>query len=120
MKTIISAIFLSLLITPASRADEWTTQEISKQVAIGALFAIDAAQTLDIKRNPESWERNPLLGSHPSDKKIISYFLTAAILHTVLADSLSAKHRAWLQNGTIAVELIVVGNNRRIGLMVKL
>jgi hypothetical protein len=113
-------ILLLCLLAGSVKADEWTNLEISKQVAIGVLLIADMGQTLDIKNHYDCLEeKNPLLGVRPSDKKIYTYFLTAAILHTVLVDSLSTKHRAWLQNGTIALEIAVIGNNKHIGLSVK-
>jgi hypothetical protein len=121
-KTKLAALIAGLsLATSGAQADSWTDAEVNKQAAIMGLLTIDALQTLDIKRNPTSAiESNPLLGARPSDRRIVGYFLTTAILHTALADQLSSKHRAMLQDGTIALELLVIGNNYGIGLRVKL
>ena len=121
-KTKLAALIAGLsLATSSAQADSWTNAEVTKQAAIMGLLTIDALQTLDIKNSSATAsERNPLIGQHPSDRRIVGYFLTTAILHTALADQLSSKHRAMLQDGTIALELLVIGNNYGIGLRIKL
>jgi hypothetical protein len=119
MKFIKFAILAFVLLSSAVKADEWSTVEKYKQGAVIALFALDMGQTLDIKNHPDQHETNPILGEHPSDKRIYSYFITAAILHTVLADALPTRQRGWLQDGTIALEVVVIGSNKSLGLKIK-
>ena len=79
--------------------------------------AVDLAQTLEISRSCREGggyhETNPLLGRCPSQGRVLAYFAgTAAAL--ALAHYRYESHnttKAWL-----AVELLAMGNNYRIGL----
>jgi len=56
-----------------------------------AAEAADMLTTLDIKNHPELRETNPILGSHPSDARIITYGSVTALIHSsityVMVDS---------------------------------
>lgn len=47
------------------------TAETALLIAAEALVVFDALQTLDVKNHPDLHEMNPLLGSHPSDARIL-------------------------------------------------
>lgn len=117
---VISSIIAASVVSNCAKAsDDWTTSEINKEAATMALFAIDYAQTKDIKNHNGLYETNKLLGLHPSDTKIRNYFLGAAIGHVILVNALPSQYREYVQDGTIGLELVVIGNNKRIGLNVK-
>jgi hypothetical protein len=105
-----------VLLAGTAQAAEWTGVEVAKEAAVLALFAIDARQTMDIKNVPGLYEVNPVLGRFPSDVRVRNYFLTAALVHVGVAHALPTKYRNWLIDGTLALEVVVIGNNKRIGL----
>lgn len=110
-------VLLSVLLLPVlANANDWTTQDTYREAIVYIALALDATQTLDIKRHQGMYETNPLLGKHPTDRKIIGYFLGVAAAHTGIAAILPTPYREYFQNGTIALELMVIGNNKRIGL----
>lgn len=110
-------LILSLALLPLiATANDWTTHDTQLQSAVLTLFLIDAAQTKDIKSHRDLHETNPLLGEHPSDSRIKNYFVGAGLVHTGLAVILPQPYRGYLQAGTIALEVSVIGNNKRLGL----
>jgi hypothetical protein len=81
-----------------------------------ATLAVDYKQTLDIKNHPGMYERNPLLGDHPSDVRIRNYFALAAIGSVATIYLLPSEYRKYFIGGVLTVELIAIGNNKSIGL----
>lgn len=79
--------------------------------------AVDLAQTLEISRSCREGggysETNPLLGRCPSQGKVLAYFAGTAAALTLAHYKFESHNttKAWL-----AVELLAVGNNYRIGL----
>lgn len=82
--------------------------------------AVDLAQTLEIAHScrydtgPDPYrESNPLLGRCPSQGKALAYFAGTAAALTLAHYKFESHNttKAWL-----AVELLAVGNNYRIGL----
>jgi hypothetical protein len=81
------------------------------------LTAADWGQTRTIAQNPGIWyERNPVLGRHPSTERVNLYFagwmLINALIYSEAPESL-AKPYFWLYN---AVEVAAVGNNLHLGI----
>lgn len=86
------------------------------------LLTLDYGQTRDIAHacdgriNCTIHETNPILGAHPSNGAINRYFLTAAVAHAIITEVLPPDYRQpWLV-ATSALEVAVIGNNKRIGL----
>ena len=65
--------------------------------------------------NEGYYERNPLLGAHPTSNTINLYFLIATPLIFLAADQVPEYRKTILQ-AIGALELIAVSNNLRIGL----
>lgn len=81
------------------------------------LMAIDLRQTLRITANPTLWyETNPLLGKHPSARRVVVWFALCALALVPLW--LYAPHD--VATGVLLVcsvlELYCVTNNRSLGL----
>jgi hypothetical protein len=82
-----------------------------------ALKAIDYAQTMKIADNPDKWyERNPILGRHPSGQEVTTYFAVSYLATTAIAVALPAPYRAWWQYAVIGVSGACVANNLSIGI----
>ena len=107
---------LLMLISLNSHADEWTTTEVTKEVISVSLLSLDWMQTRDISNHPGMYETNIIMGKEPRPRNINVYFSTVIIGHVFIADSLSSKYLNYLQNGTIALELVVIGHNKSFGL----
>lgn len=112
MKTLLVII---LVLIP-SMAMSWDTQDTYYQSAVITALAVDMAQTLYISKNPNKYyEINPLLGKHPSQDKVIGYFLGGMIAHTAIAMALPPTYRRIWQCVFIGIEGLVIGRNYSIG-----
>jgi hypothetical protein len=64
----------------------WTSEDVYRQMAFITVSAIDWRQTQRIANSPEKWrELNPVLGEHPTQKRVNVYFFSAIVAHTVIA-----------------------------------
>jgi hypothetical protein len=76
----------------------------------------DYKQTLNIKNFPSLHEINKILGEHPSDIKIISYF--GLCISSLIAVTLFAPVGITfiILSGTLILEAIVIRSNIKLGL----
>lgn len=129
MKTIIAAIALalSLHVAQAQEAPEhipvigsWSATDIALEATVATVFLIDHNQTRQIKNHPGLHESNIFLGKHPSDTHIRNHFLLAMVGHAIIVNAMGpGKLRTQFQAGTVAVEMIVIGRNKKLGLNIK-
>jgi hypothetical protein len=95
----------------------WSTEDSYRQAGFVALTGIDWMQTRKIAKNPDDYyERNPILGEHPSTEKVDIYFPACIAAHTMVAMALPPEYRKWWQYVAIGVEAGVVASNLSIGL----
>jgi hypothetical protein len=117
MKKILSIILLSLSLNTYADSREWTEEEKRWGATAGALLLADWSTTRNMTRryNEDYYEQNPLLGRRPSAGAVNLYFLAVTPAVFLAADYFSDYRKEILQ-ATSLIELIVVGNNLRIGL----
>ena len=86
-------------------------------IAAFVLLAIDWRQTITIAKNPDKWhETNPILGLHPSSKRVNVYFV---ICFALVALGVYVLPELWVTVGLtvlIVVEVWAVVNNFRLGI----
>lgn len=100
----------------ASQASDWSQNDSIRQKIVLTSFYVDYLQTKDIKNHPGMYETNPILGAHPSNRRIASYFILAAAGHSILAYNMKPEMRRNFQYATIALQIAVILHNKRIGL----
>ena len=117
MRWLLALLVAAALSAPA-RASDWTTTERAMLASALVLHVADWSQTLQIADQPDRhFERNPILGRHPSRGEVNAYFSATALALVLLADALPQYRRAFL-GGWIAVQAVVVHNNLGIGLRI--
>lgn len=101
-------------------ASDWKEVDTERQLAYILLHAIDWAQTRHIAREPDKfYEFNPLLGEHPSVKRVDSYMLVSALAHTAVSYVLPPEWRRAFQHITLSVKSGLVNHNFSIGLRIE-
>lgn len=89
------------------------------EAATDAVILADFAQTMKIAENPERWyERNPLLGDHPSPERVCWSIGGALAVNTILHRILPEKHLGRYQVALIVVESAAVVGNYNLGIRV--
>ena len=136
MKYLMLVLALSSL---NAQADDWTTAEIVKEVALTSLLVIDYKQTEEIQaidkrplmckavtyattaktcETSHVQEMNPILGKHPSNQKIAGYFVATTLGQLALANALPTQYRNWMLDGLIVSELVVTAHNKHVGISI--
>jgi len=101
-------------------ASDWTTEDTAWQAAYMVLHVADWGQTRDIARREDEgyYETNPILGRHPSLKRVDTHFAVTALAHTAISYALPPDWRRRWQMVTIGVEAGFVSYNYSIGLKI--
>ena len=115
-KMIMVCIFV--LFSGSCYAGDWTKEDTYRQLAYTAFHAADWAQSLEIASNDDFYERNFILGKHPSEGRVNTYFAATLITNMAISYFLPQKYRKWWQYGTMAIEIGCVANNYSIGIRV--
>jgi hypothetical protein len=106
-----------LLLVPSVCFGDWTGEDSAREAVYLGFHVMDWGQTLDIADHPDRWhENNPLLGSHPSRGRVNRHFVLTALLHPVVSYLLPRPYREVWQYSTIGLQVVVVGNNARLGI----
>lgn len=118
MNSIKTSILCSVLLGACAScaAADWDEADTARQAVVLTTFALDYAQTKDIKNHQGLHETNVLMGRHPSDVRVRNYFVAASLAHTAIAYNLPKEWRPAFQYATIALEVAVIIKNKRMGL----
>lgn len=114
---ILAILVFVALTSPCHALDKMTKGERLSEVAYLLLQWQDWRQTRYITDHPdEYYERNWILGDHPSVEEVDRYHLIAAVSHIAITKLLPHKWRKVWLSWTIAIEVYAVGNNLSIGI----
>lgn len=91
----------------------WTPQDKILGVASCVAAAADTYTTIQFLDNPDNYERNPMLGKHPSDTEVIIYMAMSQIITLIIAD-IFIEWRSWILGGKTALNTGWAINNRRL------
>lgn len=117
MKLLLGIILLVLSVNTYADSRAWTEEEKRWGATAGALLVADWSTTRNMtyRYNEDYYEQNPLLGRRPSAGAVNLYFLAVTPAVFLAADYFSDYRKEILQ-ATSLIELVMVGNNLRIGL----
>jgi len=117
MKIFLTVILFLFFNIASAEPREWTNNEKVWGATAGVLLLSDWATTRNMthRYNEGYYERNPLLGTQPTANRVNLYFLTVTPVVFLAADYFGDYRKGILQ-ATSVIELIMVGNNLRIGL----
>ena len=123
MKKIILLIFL--FVTPANAIDlqkyykePLTTTDKKGIVIFNVLQGIDMLQTLEIANNDNYYEKNKILGKHPSESQVITYFIARGFAHYHVTKMIPQKYRNIWHGYNIVYNYDVIRDNHQLGIRI--
>lgn len=142
MKSFIIALILIFIIGLPTYADDWTQNDIDRQIAFTIFACLDWNQTYQIATDgtivnipllsfdgsnssinvflPKHTESNPFLGKHPSVDEVNNYFLLCISGNYFIAKKLPEKWRFWWQTLSILCETYCITGNIQLGISFKI
>jgi hypothetical protein len=114
MKIVLAFLLLSL---PA-RAERIVSTALL--VAAEASLIIDMLQTFDIAHKPGMYEKNPILGLHPSDGAVLVYFAVAMATTYAATQLMPERYKAVPSLFVLALQVPQIGQNFTAGLSLHL
>src|SRR5450631_3019314 len=69
-------------------ADEWNSSDMQLEGVFILTELVDMSTTLDIKNHTNTYEANPALGDHPTDRRIITYFAGVTAVQLLIVNYL--------------------------------
>lgn len=116
---IISWLAMHALHMKDVHAAEWTPADTKREIAVTIVRALDWGQTRYIAQHPDKfYERNPILGRHPSVNAVDTYFAVTTSIHWFMAKKLNSKNRKRFQYVFLVFGALNVANNYRVGVRI--
>ena len=103
-----------LLVSGAAQAEtNWY------RVTANSLLFVDMLQTVEISKNERFHEKNPILGTQPTEREVYQYFAMATLLVNLIGESIPDEHRDNFYIATAVVQSKVVFENIQLGVKIK-
>lgn len=123
MKKIILIIFLAITHAHAFDLEKYYQEPLSENdkkgiIAFNVLQTIDMLQTLEIANNDAYYEKNPILGKHPNEFHVVSYFVARGVAHYHATKMIPQKYRTIWHTYNIVYNYDVIKDNHEIGIRI--
>ena len=117
-------IFL-LTFTSASAIDlqkyykeDLTEVDKANIVLFNVLQGIDMLQTLEIANNDKYYETNKILGKHPSEAEVVTYFIARGLAHYQATRMIPQRYRNFFHGYNIVYNYNVIRDNHQLGIRI--
>lgn len=107
------------LLTPSSSYSfgSWNQETTARELCFLLSLSTDWKQTLEISKNPDKYsEANPILGEHPDESKVHTYFAACALTHALVAYMLPPEYSKIWQVTWIGIQSSVTDSNKDNGI----
>ena len=118
MKKLLLSLTLILWLSTAN------SEELSKAEKVGALAFqavnfIDMMQTIEIVQHSDLYyETNPILGKHPRQNEVITYFMIRGAMHYHITKWLPEKFRIPWLTITVLPQIPIIEHNHNLGIRI--
>ena len=96
-----------------------TTQDKHGIIVFNVLQGIDMLQTLEIANNDDYYEKNPILGKHPSELQVVTYFISRGFAHYHATKMIPQKYRTLWHTYNIVYNYDVIRDNHELGVRIE-
>ena len=116
---------LLLMCTSASAIDlkqfykeDLTEVDKANIVLFNVLQGIDMLQTLEIANNDAYYETNKILGKHPSETEVVTYFIARGFAHYHATRMIPQRYRNLFHGYNVVYNYNVIRDNHEIGIRI--
>jgi len=119
-------ILLFLLICTSANAidlekyykEDLTEIDRANIVLFNVLQGIDMLQTLEIANNDAYYETNPILGKHPSEAEVVTYFIARGLVHYQATRMIPQRYRNFFHGYNVVYNYNVIRDNHQLGIRI--
>jgi len=118
-------IIMLLLCTSANAIDltkyykeDLTDTDKKAIVVFNILQGIDMLQTLEIANNDNYYEKNKIMGKHPSEAQVVTYFIARGLAHYQATRMIPLKYRNIFHTYNLVYNYNVIRDNHNIGIRI--
>ena len=128
MRILLVAICMCVIIyagdSKAVNLEQYYKEPLTKQdkhgiIVFNVLQGIDMLQTLEIANNDDYYEKNPILGKHPNEFQVITYFIVRGFAHYEATKMIPLKYRNVWHTYNIVYNYDVIRDNHNIGIRIE-
>ena len=87
-------------------------------VVFNILQGIDTLQTLEIANNDNYYEKNKILGKHPSEAEVVTYFIARGLVHYQATRMIPQRYRNLFHGYNVVYNYNVIRDNHNIGIRI--
>tara|TARA_E500000178_G_C16512615_1_gene526543 strand:+ start:41 stop:418 length:378 start_codon:yes stop_codon:yes gene_type:complete len=87
-------------------------------IAFNILQGIDMLQTLEIANNDAYYEKNKIMGKHPSEAQVITYFISRGFAHYHATKMIPLKYRSIWHTYNMVYNYDVIRDNHQLGIRI--
>ena len=87
-------------------------------IAFNTLQFADMLQTLEIANNDAFYEKNKILGKHPSEAQVLTYFVARGFAHYHVTKMIPQKYRNIWHGYNIVYNYDVIRDNHQLGIRI--
>ena len=98
--------------------EDLTKVDKANIVLFNVLQTIDMLQTLEIANNDDYYEKNKILGKHPSEAHVVAYFVFRGFAHYHATNMIPQKYRNLFHGYNIIYNYNVIKDNHELGIRI--
>ena len=98
--------------------EDLTEVDKANIVLFNVLQTVDMLQTLEIANNDDYYEKNKILGKHPSEAQVVTYFIARGLAHYHLTNIVPAKYRNYFHGYNIIYNYNTIKDNHDLGIRI--
>ena len=87
-------------------------------VAFNILQGIDMLQTLEIANNDNYYEKNKIMGKHPSEAQVVTYFIARGLAHYQATKMIPQKYMSIWHTYNIVYNYNIIKDNHELGIRI--
>ena len=119
MKKVMMLSLLILTLSTSTISKELTKSQKVGELAFQTVNFIDMMQTLEIVQHDDLYyETNPILGKHPQQHEVITYFMLRGYAHYRITEWLPEKFKIPWLTVTFFPQIPIIEHNHNLGIRI--
>ena len=112
-------VIIILLFPFTSNSEEFSKPEKIGELSFQLVNFIDMMQTIEIVQHDDLYyETNPILGKHPQQHEVITYFMLRGYAHYRVTQWLPEKFRMPWLNISVLPQIPIIEHNHNLGIRI--